>query len=398
MAKLRDPSPKGLILLTCGTDVLGTSFGSTLIGLEICGRYHWGGSKWLRDTMATLWPGMICSASPPESVANFVADIRRRWPFALGLLVGIEAAWVDTLPDGWCWLKALLKDLEAVDGFMMANWLWAPAGKVDPPWWSVSQITQRAPRILSLNSQNFANLFPPGVWVWSSWELAPCPTACHDKMSAIAFAKLGGAQGEYYAGLYPGMLHILKHSGKCEISNMRGSLCVSPSSILMGRILVDCLVGLGLLNDAPSTLELMDWWWTVVVSKAGECCSAKTLRSCAGPWGRLVVASHWGEEEKLEHSLPLAPNLGDDELAAALVVSLLRRSDSRGSDIRLDTGVPFVARAWPRVTVDPQRWRWQTCRAWEFKKPQHINELELQALVGLMKWRGRRLDSFGKRF
>ena len=135
-----------------------------------------------------------------------------------------------------------------------------------------------------------------------------------------------------------------------------------------------------------------------MVSKAGECCSAKTLRSCAGPWGRLVIASHWGEEEKLEHSLPLAPNLGDDELAAALVVSLLRRSDSRGSDIRLDTGVPFVARAWPRVTVDPQRWRWQTCRAWEFKKPQHINELELQALVGLMKWRGRRLDSFGKRF
>ena len=45
IGKLRDPPVKGLILVTCGADVCGTAFGSTLVGLEITARYHWGAAN-----------------------------------------------------------------------------------------------------------------------------------------------------------------------------------------------------------------------------------------------------------------------------------------------------------------------------------------------------------------
>ena len=85
-------------------------------------------------------------------------------------------------------------------------------------------------------------------------------------------------------------------------------------------------------------------------------------------------------------------------METALVRAFLRRTDSRGSDIRLSTGLPFRPRAWPRVAVPASLWNWKVLRSFPFRRPQHINELELQALVELLKWRGRCASLINSRF
>ena len=114
----------------------------------------------------------------------------------------------------------------------------------------------------------------------------------------------------------------------------------------------------------------------------------------SGPWGGLAC----GLED-----VPSLADLGlgevsETQLEENLIHSLLRRSDSRGSDVRLDTGTVFRCQAWPRSSVDPDKWRWQPIFNFLFKNPQPINELELVALINLVRWKSRNAGKFGKRF
>ena len=82
---------------------------------------------------------------------------------------------------------------------------------------------------------------------------------------------------------------------------------------------------------------------------------------------------------------------------SALVHGLLRRADHRGSDVRLDIGLPFRASAWPRSTVNPARWTWKVVLAYPWQKTQHINMLELRAIFAAMRWKARSLRNFRTR-
>ena len=44
-----------------------------------------------------------------------------------------------------------------------------------------------------------------------------------------------------------------------------------------------------------------------------------------------------------------------DEAAASLVHGLLRRTDHRGTDVRMDLGLPFCAKAWPRTPISSKK-------------------------------------------
>ena len=67
-------------------------------------------------------------------------------------------------------------------------------------------------------------------------------------------------------------------------------------------------------------------------------------------------------------------------------------AEKSGSDIRLDLGVPFRSKAWPRASIDPALWRWRPTPSFPWPKSSrglHINALELKAVNASLRHRTR---------
>eukprot|EP00438_Fugacium_kawagutii_P032554 Skav201090 [mRNA] locus=scaffold2562:77913:81556:+ [translate_table: standard] len=81
-----------------------------------------------------------------------------------------------------------------------------------------------------------------------------------------------------------------------------------------------------------------------------------------------------------------------------LLVYLLSRSVShRGSDVRMDTGIPFCASDFARRSVDPTLWGWKVLMAYKWKAKGHINQLEAIAVLDLLKKLSRTKEVQNKR-
>ena len=77
------------------------------------------------------------------------------------------------------------------------------------------------------------------------------------------------------------------------------------------------------------------------------------------------------------------------EFSQRLVHHYLRRMEFRGSDVRLDLGIVFRPDAAPRTSIDPSRWIWTVAHSWPFRQEEHINVLELRAILHTLEWRAR---------
>ena len=66
---------------------------------------------------------------------------------------------------------------------------------------------------------------------------------------------------------------------------------------------------------------------------------------------------------------------------------LLRRTNHTGSDIRITTGTVMNPRCFPRQSVAADWWRWQKVFAYRWGKQEHINSLELRAILHSVEWR-----------
>ncbi|CAK0900771.1 unnamed protein product [Prorocentrum cordatum] len=67
-------------------------------------------------------------------------------------------------------------------------------------------------------------------------------------------------------------------------------------------------------------------------------------------------------------------------------------AEKSGSDVRLDIGVPFRPKAWPRSSIDPALWRWRPTLSFPWPKSSrelHINALELKAVNASLRHRTR---------
>jgi len=80
----------------------------------------------------------------------------------------------------------------------------------------------------------------------------------------------------------------------------------------------------------------------------------------------------------------------DERLSQALVAAYIRRQEYRGSDVRLDLGSLYRPDSFPRGSIQANRWRWHTATAYRFRITEHINCLELRALVQGLEWRCRK--------
>lgn len=80
-----------------------------------------------------------------------------------------------------------------------------------------------------------------------------------------------------------------------------------------------------------------------------------------------------------------------------LVHEFLRVGDRAGSDVKLDLGIPFGAKAWPRSGIRAHLFDRRVVLGYGWKFPAHINVLEMQAVVNGMRWRLRKLSRFQHR-
>jgi hypothetical protein len=83
-----------------------------------------------------------------------------------------------------------------------------------------------------------------------------------------------------------------------------------------------------------------------------------------------------------------------------LVRHYLAGAERGGTDVRLDLGIPFRIRAWPRTSIPPSSWKWQVALAYHWKCGigNHINALELSAVHNSLRWLTRTLSFRSVRF
>ena len=89
----------------------------------------------------------------------------------------------------------------------------------------------------------------------------------------------------------------------------------------------------------------------------------------------------WCEKPQFE------PSSQPDAAAGALVQEFLRHSDRGGCDVKLDLGIPFRSKAWPRAGIRSNLFHWKIIHGYPWKHPAHINVLELQGLVNALQCR-----------
>lgn len=99
------------------------------------------------------------------------------------------------------------------------------------------------------------------------------------------------------------------------------------------------------------------------------------------------------EEKAMAMSMPKEikdrPDDMDRRLAIQMVGAFIRRQEYRGSDVRLDVGSLYRPECFPRATVNPHRWLWHVAHAYRFLQSEHINILELRAILHCFEWRAR---------
>ena len=90
-----------------------------------------------------------------------------------------------------------------------------------------------------------------------------------------------------------------------------------------------------------------------------------------------------------------SPEVGHDRFAVRSKVDPKFKSCSpfssrknvshRGTDVRLDHGVPFAAADYCRKSIDPTLWRWKVLRSHQWKRTGHIIQLEAIPVLDLVK-------------
>ena len=100
--------------------------------------------------------------------------------------------------------------------------------------------------------------------------------------------------------------------------------------------------------------------------------SSGSLRSLGRPGFDLPVRLAMDPKQQLT-----------DEQFLALLVG--RNVSHRGTDVRLDCGLPFVASDFGRRSVDPTMWQWKVLLSYKWKQQGHITMLEAVAVLDLLK-------------
>ena len=126
---------------------------------------------------------------------------------------------------------------------------------------------------------------------------------------------------------------------------------------------------------------IVAWLFGQKLFELGVIASPPTLENCWGVRTGLSVRS--------------VPPTAVEHMDALKI--LHRNVMYRGSDVRVATQTLMSPGAFPRKSLDASRWKWEVVLAFPLCG-QHINALELCAIVAILKWRLRKSVSIGRRF
>jgi hypothetical protein len=86
------------------------------------------------------------------------------------------------------------------------------------------------------------------------------------------------------------------------------------------------------------------------------------------------------------------PHQPTSELSLKFVETLLLNSSYKGQDVKISPDCLDSPNVWPRKPIDSSWWTWRICRSWPYAHKlgkEHINALELRALLHAVQWRTR---------
>eukprot|EP00971_Amphidinium_carterae_P352311 6492539-Amphidinium_carterae.1 len=126
------------------------------------------------------------------------------------------------------------------------------------------------------------------------------------------------------------------------------------------------------------------------------CARVMLLREALPVQALLPVLEEWTMHIGVCSPLA-APAYSHLQSHQVLLRHLLRRVTSRGSDVRMSTGLLLDPRCWPRASVDPRWWDWHVALSYPLDG-EHINALEMRAVVMMHRWRLRHGHAIGLRY
>ena len=80
-----------------------------------------------------------------------------------------------------------------------------------------------------------------------------------------------------------------------------------------------------------------------------------------------------------------------------LHLALLRRVNHTGSDVRVSSGIIVNPKSFPRQGVEASWWKWKKVFANRWARADHINSLEMRAIIQALEWRVKHLQEFNLR-
>ena len=81
-----------------------------------------------------------------------------------------------------------------------------------------------------------------------------------------------------------------------------------------------------------------------------------------------------------------------------LVLRILSQCSYRGTDVHLDTLTFYRPDTLPLASIDARQWTWKIVKAWAWKKPNHINILEMESLYHTLRYRAKSLKVLRTKF
>ena len=116
----------------------------------------------------------------------------------------------------------------------------------------------------------------------------------------------------------------------------------------------------------------------------------QTIRNYDQLWSRMGMAP--GFITPLEVKIPLCKRLAygsamKDVGIQDLHLALLRRVNHTGSDVRISSGTIMNPRNYPRQSSAAGWWFWEKVFAFKWQRADHINSLELRAIIQALEWR-----------
>ena len=172
---------------------------------------------------------------------------------------------------------------------------------------------------------------------------------------------------------------IKKFVGLHQLEDEKGCLVGGAGSVICMARLIFGFTSLKTAVESKEGTGSLTWLWEQWVAwdarERERLAAGAETRSQRGP----------APEPQVGFSGAKTPSREVFTVGQKLVAVYLRLAEQRGTDVRLDMGIPFCASAWPRCPVDARSWSWKVALSYKWRAPSRVDALEAQAVLDFVR-------------